>query len=130
MSRILSLLFVAAALVLVGACTESVTRRGPSPIGMSSGKVTMEKVTAAILKAAPRARWTATLIRPGLIEAKRVWGGGKHSIDVEVVYDAKNYEINYKSSKGLKFTGGSVHPAYNFQVGELSREIKKATWAM
>lgn len=130
MSRILSLLLVAAALVLVGACTESVTRRGPSPIGMSSGKATLEKVTAAILKAAPRAKWAATLIRPGLIEARRVWGGGKHSIDVEVVYDAKKYEINYKNSKGLKYTSGSVHPAYNFQVGELSRAIKSATWAM
>ena len=130
MPRILNLLLVAAVLVLVGACTESVTRRGPSPIGMSSGKVTLEKVTTAILKAAPRAKWTATLIRPGLIEAKRVWGGGKHSIDVDIVYDEKSYEINYKSSKNLKHTGGSVHPAYNFQVGELSRAIKSATWAM
>lgn len=130
MARVLNLFAIAAVLVLVGACTEGVTRRGPAPIGMSSGNVTMAKVTAAILKAAPRAKWTATLIRPGLIEAKRVWGGGRHSIDVEVVYDAKNYEINYKNSSGLKYTGGSVHPAYNFQVGELSRAIKAATWAM
>lgn len=130
MSKIIGLFLVAISLVLVGACTESVTRRGPSPIGMSSGKVTLDKVTAAILKAAPRAKWTATLIRPGLIEAKREWGSGKHSIDVEVVYDAKQYEINYKKSSGLKYTGGSVHPAYNFQVGELSRAIKNATWAM
>ena len=130
MSRLLSVVLFAASLILVGACAETVSKPGPTPIGMGSGKITLEKVTEAIQKAAPKAKWTATVIRPGLIEAKRAWGGGKHSIVVEVVYNTKDFEINPKSSKNLRRSDGSVHPAFNFQIGELRRAIKSTTWSM
>lgn len=89
--------------------------------------LTQEQVTAAILKAGGVQNWQMIVVRPGLIEAKREWGGGKHNIVVDVVYNSKTYEINYKSSRNLKFSGGAVHRAYNRQTIRLYDEIHAQT---
>jgi len=89
--------------------------------------LTLDQVTAAILKAGPAQQWQMTVIRPGLIEAKREWGGGKHSILVNVVYDAKTYKIDYKSSKNLRYSGPTAHRAYNRETIRLYDEIHAQT---
>ena len=86
-----------------------------------------EQVTAAILKAGAVRNWQMTVIRPGLIEAKREWGGGKHNIVVNVVYDSKAYKIDYKSSKALRYSGGTAHRAYNRETIRLYDEIHAQT---
>ena len=89
--------------------------------------LTQEQVTSAILTAGAVQNWQMTVIRPGLIEAKREWGGGKHKIVVDVVYTSKTYEINYKSSKNLRYSGGTAHRAYNRQTIRLYDEIHAQT---
>lgn len=89
--------------------------------------LTQAQVSAAILKAGAVQNWQMTVVRPGLIEAKREWGGGKHNIVVNVVYNSNTYEINYKSSRNLKFSGGTVHRAYNRQTTRLYDEIHAQT---
>lgn len=89
--------------------------------------LTQEQVKSAILQAGVVQSWQMTVIRPGLIEAKRVWSSGKHSITVDVVYNAKTYEINYKSTRNLKYRGGTVHRAYNRQTIRLYDEIHAQT---
>lgn len=119
-------LMVAAPLIAVG-CVEAPQSRGAKKIGYS-GNVQLEKVTAAIHRAGSKTQWMMNDVRPGLIEAKREWGNGKHNIVVEVVYDEKTYRIVPKSSKNLDRGGGRVHRAYNEQINALDAAIKNETW--
>jgi hypothetical protein len=127
--RITKLMIVIMGVAAVAACSESVQTFSSKKIGMSPD-IPLEKVTVAMLRAAQKTQWHATVIQPGLIEAKREWGGGKHNIVVDIVYTSKTYDIKYKSSKNLNYTGTSVHRAYNAQVGNLNKAIKDETWNM
>jgi len=124
--RLLLTLLVAAPL-LAAACTESTQTRGAQKIGYS-GNVQLEKVTAAIHRAGRKTQWATKQVSPGVIEARRDWGNGKHNIVVDVVYDDKTYRIVPKSSKNLGQSGGRVHRAYNEQIDALQNAIKGETW--
>jgi len=89
--------------------------------------LTQAQVKSAILQAGAVQNWRMTVVRPGLIEATREWSGGKHGITVDVVYNSKTYEINYKSTKNLKYGGSTVHRAYNRQTIRLYDEIHAQT---
>lgn len=125
--RGLILAFLFAVPLIFAACTESAQTRGAKKVGYS-GNVRLEQVTAAIHRAGRRTQWRTTQIRPGLIEARREWGNGKHNIVVEVVYDAKTYRIVPKSSKNLRRSGGRVHRAFNEQIDAFDKAIKDETW--
>jgi len=91
---------------------------------------TLDQVTEAIMRAGPAKQWQMKLVRPGLIEANRSWGGGKHQIVVNVTYTAKRYSIEYKSSQNLKVRSGSIHWSYNREVNRLNDEIQRQTAAL
>lgn len=114
---------------LVAGCTETMYRHTTTKIGMSD-TVQLSQVTAAIQDAGNVTRWRTRVVRPGLIEAKREWGGGKHNIVVDVIYTTKNYKIVYKDSKNLKYNGRTIHRAYGEQVGAFDKAIKARTWNM
>lgn len=124
--RLILSALVAAPLFAV-ACTESSQTRGAQKIGYS-GNIQLEKVTAAIHRAGRKTQWMTKDIRPGLIEARREWNGGRHNIVVEVVYDDKTYRIVPKSSKNLERSRGRVHRAYNEQIDAFQNAIKNETW--
>ncbi|HUT50517.1 MAG TPA: hypothetical protein VM325_14345 [Alphaproteobacteria bacterium] len=96
------------------------------PIAAKSNP-TLEQVTGAIMRAGPAKNWQMKLVRPGLVEASRSWEGGKHSIAVNVTYDAGRYSIEYKSSVNLKARGNSIHWSYNREVNRLNDEIQRQT---
>lgn len=122
--RFLSL-FVA--IFVIAGCSESVGKYGVKKIGLSKD-IPIETVTAAMMRAIAKTEWKGSLVRPGLIEATRVWADGTYNIVVEINYSSKSYEIKHKSSKGLGYGGGSVHRSYNVQVGFLDKAIKDETW--
>ncbi|HUT50516.1 MAG TPA: hypothetical protein VM325_14340 [Alphaproteobacteria bacterium] len=116
------------AVLLFGtACSESTQARGPQKIGYS-GNVQLDAVTEAIHRAGRKSQWVTKSVSPGVIEARRDWGGGKHNIMVDVLYDTKTYRIVHKSSKNLKHSERRVHSAYNIQVDALQKAIKDETW--
>jgi hypothetical protein len=126
-TRTLILSLLVTAPLIAGGCIESPQARGAQKIGYS-GNVELEKVTAAIHRAGRKTQWVTNQVRPGLIEAKREWGNGKHNIVVDVVYDDKTFRIVPKSSKNLDRGGGRVHRAYNEQINALQAAIKNETW--
>jgi len=91
---------------------------------------TLEQVTGAIMRAGPAKSWQMNLVRPGMVEARRSWSSGKHSIVVNVIYDTKRYSIEYKSSENLKARGQSIHWSYNREVNRLNDEIQRQTAAL
>ncbi len=113
--------------LFVGACAETPTSFG-SKIGYT-GKATLPKVTAAILDAAKESHWRTKLVRPGLIEGYKEWGGGgRHKIWIEVEYDAKKYRFVRKKTEGLKDTGRTIHKNYNYHLNLFDKAIKARTW--
>jgi hypothetical protein len=99
------------------------------PIAAKSNP-SLDQVTSAIMRAGPVQQWQMKLVRPGLIEGTRSWGGGKHQIVVNVTYTAKRYSIDYKSSQNLKARGGEIHWSYNREVNRLNDEIQRQTKAL
>jgi len=88
---------------------------------------TLDQVTAAIMRAGPVKSWQMNLVQPGLVEATRTWGSGKHQIVVNVTYTTKRYSIVYKTSTNLKEQGQSIHWSYNREVNRLNDEIQRQT---
>jgi len=83
--------------------------------------MTMEKVTAAIIKAGGGLGWNMRPIKPGLIEA--TLNIRAHQAIVNITYDEANYNIDYKSSNNLKYNGTKIHSNYNGWIQNLSRAI-------
>jgi len=127
MKRSLAAALVLACLTVAGCTVGVVQPKGK--VGMTND-VKVEQVTEAILAAGAEAGWTAKVVRPGLIEGSREWSNGKHSMTVEVIYDAKNYEIKYKDSKNLQYDGSSVHRQYWLRVQRWDEAIKARTWKL
>lgn len=127
MRRAVGVSWLCLAVFVVAACAEQMNRYPPRKIGLSQN-IPIEKVTAAVQRAIAKTPWQGTVVRPGLIEATRVWGGGRYNIVVEIVYTSKIYEIRHKSTKNLGEGGGTAHRSYNIQIGLLDKAIKDETW--
>ena len=119
--------FILACLAATSCTTGMVEPKGK--IGMT-GDATLAQVTEAVQQAGAEAGWETKVVRPGLIEASREWSNGKHSMVVEVIYDAKSYTIKYKDSKNLQYDGGSIHRQYWLRVQRFDDAIKARTWKL
>lgn len=85
--------------------------------------VTQIEVQEAILAAGAQLGWTGEVIEPGLIDATLQLKS--HEAIVEISYSDKQYSINYKSSKNLKYKDGKIHKNYNRWIANLSKTIKE-----
>jgi hypothetical protein len=101
----------------VMARTELLVEYPDLPVATGSGKaVTAEQVKQAIVEAATQRRWMlAYAPQGGLIEASLSWG--KHTISVNITYDASSYSIKYLNSVNMNY--GDWVP--NEQYGNRSR---------
>ena len=90
--------------------------------------LTLDAMRKAILYGGLTRRWTAVAERPGVLSLQASNGG--HIVVVDVAYDAKSYDIRYKSSVEMSYeaTDGKVvvHPKYNQWVNDLSTAIRAA----
>ncbi len=121
------LTIVLAVFLLLGAgCNRQIAKFEPTPVGNKTNP-TLDRVTQAITDAGELAQWRMKVLSPGIIEAMKVWAGGKHNIVVDVVYDADKFGIQYKSSKNLRREGEWVHGTYNIFTRELHAAIKLET---
>lgn len=125
--RIIVSLIAVVLLTAATGCTRTQQSYPPRALGAKSTP-SLDAVTSAILRAGRRQSWNMTVMRPGLIEAKREWGrGGKHNIVLNVVYSQSDYSINYVSSKNLKAGDGTIHRAYNRETTNLYDQIRVET---
>jgi len=90
--------------------------------------LTPDSMRKAILYGGLTRRWTAVGEQPGVLSLQASNGG--HQVVVDVAYDAKTYEIRYKSSVDMNYeqVDGkvSIHPKYNQWVKDLSTAIRAA----
>lgn len=73
------------------------------PVSLSTPKrLSAEQVKAAFMAAGLATQWELAPVRPGVIEAT-YRKGNKHTVVVEVSYDAETYSVRYVSSINMKF---------------------------
>lgn len=121
-------LVLVCAVAVVAACSTRIHRVDSVLYGYGAREnLTVAELKPAIEKAAVRLGWVLSDVQTGSFRGKKEWGGGKHSIVVEVVYRPKDFNVNYVDSTALSYSGTSIHHSYNEFVGELEREIKNIT---
>lgn len=92
--------------------------------------LTMEKVRTTIEQTATRNGWQLSDQKDGSFMGKREWGGGKHNIVVDVIYDLRKFSINYRDSHQMRYDGSWIHNSYNRMVQKLEEDIMAAVNAL
>jgi len=113
-------------ILLVGACSASIRKVESESYGWGPQKgVTLAQVQSVIENVTRSEGWELSNIQPGSFTARRAWGGNKHSIAVDVIYDTRTFSIRYKDSKMMGYDGSSIHHTYNNMVQALEDKIKE-----
>ena len=88
----------------------------------------LDTMRKAILYGGLTRRWTAVGEQPGVLSLQAANGG--HIVVVDVSYDAKSFDIHYKSSVEMDYKNedgkATIHPKYNQWVNDLSTAIRTA----
>lgn len=118
--------FVAASLllVLIG-CRGAVPiyNVGESPV-VTNKAATTEAVQQAITRAGTSLGWQMIAREPGRMEGILLLR--RHRAVVDIVYDTKNYSIQYKDSSNLNYdaSANTIHGNYNGWIQNLDRAIR------
>jgi hypothetical protein len=137
MKKTLALRGAVLALCLLSACGSALATRSAVPmlelgrqeiVTFDGQPLTLESMRKAILYGGMTRRWTAVGEKPGVLSLQASNGG--HLVVVEVAYDARTYDIRYKSSVEMEYQDvdgkPTIHPKYNQWVNDLSTAIRTA----
>jgi len=124
--RTLSIMAVCATAITFAGCgrTNPVLNIDNSPVTVSSGKASLEKVKGAIISAGTRLGWQVKPVTNGHLVATLYQRG--HMAQVDIKYTTETYNITYKDSSNLLYDGSNIHRNYNNWVNNLDRNIRAA----
>lgn len=107
--------------LMVGCRTSPVYNVEGAPITIT-GKHTNKDVDNSIIRAGATLGWSIKKVGPGhLVGTLHL---RDHVAVVDITYDSKVYNINYKDSTNLKYDGTNIHSNYNGWVQNLDRAIQ------
>jgi len=88
-------------------------------------RFTLDDYRDAIIRAGAKRGWTFKDEGPGHLVGD-VAVRGKHFATVDVVFDKKDFSIEYKASRNLNYNAsrGEIHPNYNSWVMNLQQDIQ------
>lgn len=115
-------LFLGASLVILAGCRTAPIQNVVAAPVVTSKPATMESVQNAIVMAGSGLGWKMEPKGAGIITG--VLDLRTHHAVVEVTYDTKTYNINYKDSANLDYNGTSIHKNYNGWVENLDKAIR------
>jgi len=121
---IINIIIISVFLVLVAGCrgTVPVHNIENSPVAVASGQdVKLSQVGEAIKRAGARRGWVMKQEGEGHLVA--TLSVRRHVAEVDITYNEKSYNINYKNSEELKYEDGEIHPKFNSWVENLQRDI-------
>ena len=81
----------------------------------------LDRIGASIERASTPHNWTMRTVAPGRIQASHAQD--RMSANVEIVFDARSWRIEYRSSMGLFEKDGRIHSHYNVWVRNLEQDI-------
>lgn len=95
-----------------------------APVPQATGEhLTMKQVEKAIFEAGSGRGWVMQAKEPGVIIGN-ITVRGKHHATVKITYDETSYNIDYVSSRNLKYKNGKIHRSYNTWVNYLDQDIR------
>jgi len=132
MSTIRSILLALTATAALAAASATQARDAPMvtfeniAIAPADGRaLTLDKVKAAIVRAASSREWAASVKDARTVRATYTRRG--HSAIVDVAYSQSSYSIRYVDSTGLSYSDKDgkavIHPTYNKVVTALRQHI-------
>lgn len=97
-------------------------------VSAENKKLSSEQVLQAIKTAIISQSWTVSNVADGVVTAT-ILVRQKHTVIVDIIYDAEKYSIHYKDSVNMKYlknSGGDevIHPFYNKWVATLNDAIR------
>jgi hypothetical protein len=123
-SAALKVLFVAFAAAALAACTlQPIQNVKGAPVETPGGKPpAMADVEKAIVRAGSALGWKMQPVRPGVMVGTLTLR--THTAIVDVTYDTRTYNINYKDSVDLNYDGTNIHRNYNGWIQNLDKGIR------
>lgn len=120
--KLLRTIFIALGIVLLTACTSAPIKEVSSERITTTRPVSLDDVTKAIVTAGGTLGWQMDVLSPG-----KILGTLKlrsHLAKVDITYDTQTYNIKYKDSTNLDYTGTTIHRNYNGWIQNLDNAIK------
>lgn len=107
-------------LSLAGCARTAIITNVDTPL---TGHYSDDRVKNAILQAGSAHQWKMTPAQPGIINGRL--NLRDHQADIQIVYSATEYKINYIASKNLLANGrGHIHRNYNNWIKNLDKDIQ------
>lgn len=117
------LLLTCVVLALAG-CRKSTPVQNMSSATPLVEPVADREIAAAIVRAGAITGWEIVPAGKGQMIGT-IHVRNKHTAEVDITYDQKNYAIKYRSSINLNYKDGKIHPNYNNWVITLDQNIRK-----
>jgi hypothetical protein len=121
MTRSLRTLFIALALVGLGACTSKPLLQ-PEVKLPAEREFSQVQLQQAIVSALEARRWQVQRVEPTQVLAS-IDVRQRHRAWVSVDYSPFGFQIRYRDSQGLEYEDGKIHRNYNRWVNSLRAEI-------
>lgn len=117
-----SLVLAGIVIAILGGCRSAgIYNVSAAPV-VANKAVTMEDVQKAIVRAGVGLGWQMKPVEPGLIVG--TLNLRTHMAMVDIKYDTKTYNITYKDSSNLNYSGDSIHKNYNGWIQNLDSGIR------
>jgi hypothetical protein len=123
--RILVGILMAVSLLAAGCATTShpVHNVENAPIILPPGKtLSMQQITAAIMRAGTRLGWQMNPEGPGRVAGRLAVR--THTAVIGVEHNTKSYSIKYRDSTNLNAADGMIHRQYNNWIQNLDKNIR------
>ena len=112
----------ALALLIVGCRSAPVYNVSSQAVATSKSNVTLDDVSAAIVRAGSALGWQMKVTKPGHILGTLHLR--THVAIVDVNYNTTAYSITYKDSTNLDYDGTNIHSNYNGWIQNLQKGIQ------
>jgi hypothetical protein len=117
-----SLVLAGIVIAMLGGCRSAgIYNVSAAPV-VANKAVSMDDVQKAIVRAGVGLGWQMKPVEPGLIVG--TLNLRTHMAMVNIKYDTKTYNITYKDSSNLDYTGDNIHKNYNGWIQNLDSGIR------
>jgi len=110
------------ALLIVGCRSAPVYNVSGQSVATSKSNVSLDDVSAAIVRAGSALGWQMKVTKPGHILGTLHLR--THVAIVDVNYSTTSYSITYKDSTNLDYDGTNIHSNYNGWIQNLQKGIQ------
>ena len=122
-NKLLSALVIACAVSFASVSVSGCASGSTETVSTQVSATNANQVKKALLEALHERDFTTKIVSDGVIEA--TYARGDHSVTVNVLYTANNFDIVYVTSTNLKAENGKIHRNYNRWINNVRKDTQK-----